>query len=72
MDYLIVEGYTSAASNFSKESGLPSVDLNSIENRMKIRNAIQRGDIVEAIERINDLNPEVSLLYACLTSTARK
>jgi len=35
------------------------VDLEYIELRMRIRNAIQKGDIVEAIERINDLNPEI-------------
>ena len=63
MDYLVVEGYKEAAENFAREAGMsPVPDFESIQNRMTVRNAIQRGDIVEAIERVNDLNPEVSLL----------
>lgn len=62
MDYLVVEGYKEAAENFAREAGMtPRADFESIQNRMTIRNAIQRGDIVEAIERVNDLNPEVNL-----------
>lgn len=60
MDYLVVEGYKSAADCFARESGLPPVDLDSMENRMWIRDAIQTGEIEVAIERINDVNPEVS------------
>ena len=63
MDYLVVEGYRSAAENFCKESGVEAVDLKAIEQRTTIRNAIQRGDIEEAIEQINDLNSEVSLPF---------
>lgn len=62
MDYLIIEGYKAAAEEFSKETGLSSpVDLRSIESRMNIRDAMQRGDIDEAIDRVNDLNPDVSV-----------
>lgn len=62
MDYLVIEGYKNAAERFSNETGLsPQVDLDSIENRMTIRNAIQRGDIEEAIGRVNELDPEVSV-----------
>ena len=62
MDYLVIEGYKSAAEEFSKETGLDGpVDLNSIENRMNIREALQRGDVGDAIARMNDLNPEVSV-----------
>jgi len=60
MDYLVVEGYKEAAENFAREAGMsPQADYESIHNRMTIRNAIQRGDIEEAIERVNDLNPEI-------------
>jgi len=65
MDYLVIEGYTSAASEFSKEAEMESpllVDLDLIESRMNIKRAVQRGDIQEAIEKVNDLNPEVSLM----------
>ena len=62
MDYLVIEGYRTAAEEFSKETNMePSVDLDSIQSRMDIRDAVRRGDIEEAIVRVNDLNPEVSL-----------
>lgn len=61
MDYLVIEGYKDAAQRFSSESGLsPQVDLESIQNRMTIRGAVQRGDIEDAIGRVNELDPEVS------------
>ncbi|OMH83504.1 Glucose-induced degradation protein-like protein [Zancudomyces culisetae] len=60
MDYLVIEGYKDAAERFSEETGLnTNVDLASIEERMKIRNNIQNGDIEAAIELVNDLNPEL-------------
>lgn len=61
MDYLVIEGYKSAAEEFSQEAGVtPPVDFESIQSRMEIREALQRGDVEEAITRVNDLNPEVS------------
>jgi len=71
MDYLVIEGFKTAAEEFSKEAGLASpVDLDSIESRMNIREALQRGDVGEAITRVNDLNPEIldtnPALYFCL------
>ncbi|KAJ2477348.1 hypothetical protein EV174_004648 [Coemansia sp. RSA 2320] len=60
MNYLIIEGYKDAAEKFSEESGQhSSVDLGSIEERMQIRFAVQNGDIKTAIERVNDLNPDI-------------
>jgi len=60
MDYLVIEGYKSAAEEFSDEANIPPpVDFESIESRMVIREALQRGDIEEAITHMNDLNPEV-------------
>lgn len=50
-----------AADIFQKESNTkPGVDLAAITDRMEIRKAVQSGDIQQAIERVNDLNPEVS------------
>ena len=61
MDYLVIEGYKDAAESFAAETGIsPQVDLDSIGNRMTVRSAIQRGDIEEAIGRVNELDPEVS------------
>ncbi|KAF8334340.1 lish motif-containing protein [Cantharellus anzutake] len=60
MDYLVIEGYKSAAEEFSKESNLsPPVELDSIEARMSIREAVQRGEIEEAIAMTNELNTEI-------------
>lgn len=71
MDYLVIEGYKDAAERFSSESGLsPQVDLESIENRMKIRSAIQRGDVEDAIGRVNELDPEVSQSVSLYTEYA--
>ena len=63
MNYLIVEGYKDAAEHFSVESGLEaSVDFGSIRERMEIRNAVEAGNIEAAIEKVNDLDPEVCSL----------
>jgi len=60
MDYLVIEGYKSAAEEFGKEADLTSpVDFQSIEDRTNIREALQRGDVEEAIMRVNNLNPEI-------------
>ncbi|BFZ59605.1 hypothetical protein YB2330_000619 [Saitoella coloradoensis] len=60
MNYLIIEGYQSAAIKFAQEANItPSIDLDSINERMVIRQAIHRGDVQEAIERINELDPEL-------------
>ena len=60
MNYLIIQGYKDAAEKFSKECNLPpDVDLSSIEDRMSIRTAVESGKVDEAIEKVNDLDPEV-------------
>ncbi|PNS18817.1 Glucose-induced degradation protein 8 [Sphaceloma murrayae] len=60
MDYLINEGYPSAAAKFAKEANIqPAVDGEAIQQRVDIRNAIHAGDIQLAIERINELNPQI-------------
>ena len=68
MNYLVIEGYKDAAEQFSLESGLePTIDLESIQERMEIRHAIQSGDVDTAIELVNDVNPEVSYcLIRCI------
>jgi len=60
MDYLVSEGYPSAAQNFALEANIqPRADVESIQERVEIRNAIYGGDIQTAIEKINELNPQV-------------
>jgi len=60
MNYLVIEGYKDAAERFQQESNTdPGVELSTVSDRMAIRTAIQRGDVDEGIERVNDLNPEI-------------
>ncbi|MCJ1249818.1 hypothetical protein MMC30_007044 [Trapelia coarctata] len=60
MDYLVSEGYPSAAQNFALEANIqPRADVESIQERVEIRNAIYGGDIQTAIEKINELNPQI-------------
>lgn len=60
---MLLQGYVEAAQTFEKESGtLPGIDLGAITDRMEIRKAVQSGNVEEAIERVNDFNPEVSPL----------
>jgi len=60
MNFLVIEGYKEAAEKFQQESGTkPSMDLNSIGERMAIRSAIQQGNIEHGIEKVNDLNPSI-------------
>ena len=61
LNYLISEGYASAAVKFSEEAGItPKISTDCIGDRIQIRSAINRGDIKDAIRMINELNPEVS------------
>ncbi|XP_014668754.1 PREDICTED: glucose-induced degradation protein 8 homolog [Priapulus caudatus] len=60
MDYLVTEGFKEAAEKFRLESGVqPSVELDSLDERIKIRDAIQTGKIQDAISMVNKLHPEL-------------
>ncbi|KAF2009943.1 hypothetical protein BU24DRAFT_427975 [Aaosphaeria arxii CBS 175.79] len=60
MDYLISEGYPRAAEKFAKEANLTlPLEEDSIQSRVEIRRAIYAGDIDTAINKINDLNPQI-------------
>lgn len=55
-----LEGFKGAAEKFRIESGIqPSVDLDTLDERIKIRDAIQNGKIQEAIQLVNNLHPEL-------------
>lgn len=63
MDYLIEEGFDSAAQKFAQEANIPQPDsLEDMQDRGDIKNAIHSGDIRTAIQRINELFPEVSII----------
>ncbi|KAG7262168.1 hypothetical protein CRUP_003830 [Coryphaenoides rupestris] len=60
MNYLVTEGFKEAAEKFRMESGIePSVDLDSLDERIKIREMLLKGQIQEAIALINSLHPEL-------------
>ena len=54
------EGFKEAAEKFRMESGLqPNLDLDTLDERIRIREAIQEGNIQDAISMVNDLCPEL-------------
>ncbi|KAJ6825478.1 glucose-induced degradation protein 8-like protein isoform X1 [Iris pallida] len=60
MNFLVTEGYVDAALKFQAESGTESdIDLETIKDRMTVKKAVQSGNVEDAIERVNDLNPEI-------------
>jgi hypothetical protein len=61
LDYLTTEGYPSAAARFSKEANLrPLQEEESVKARQQIQHSIHLGSIQEAIEALNELDPQVS------------
>uniref|UniRef100_D3TPB9 LISH motif-containing protein n=1 Tax=Glossina morsitans morsitans TaxID=37546 RepID=D3TPB9_GLOMM len=60
MNYLVTEGFKEAAEKFQLEAGLePSVELNSLDDRILIREAVQNGRIHDATHLVNRLHPEL-------------
>ncbi|MGH0160311.1 UNVERIFIED_CONTAM: hypothetical protein FKN15_065735 [Acipenser sinensis] len=60
MNYLVTEGFKEAAEKFRMESGIePNIDLDSLDERIKIREMILKGQIQEGISLINSLHPEL-------------
>lgn len=60
MNFLVTEGFVEAAEIFQRESGTdPGVDLRAITDRMEVRKALQSGNVEDAIDKVNDLNPEI-------------
>jgi len=61
LDYLTTEGYPSAAAKFSKEANLRlNQEEESVKARQEIQHAIHLGSIKDAIEALNELEPQVS------------
>ncbi|KAJ0417010.1 CTLH/CRA C-terminal to lish motif domain-containing protein [Aspergillus carlsbadensis] len=59
MDYLVTNGYPAAAQKFAHEANIQTVDAEAIHERVEIRTAIYSGNIQSAIEKINELNPQI-------------
>ena len=63
-EYLLIEGFSEAAVEFARETGLPhDIDHAMIQERMEIREAVEDGRVEEAVRRVNELDPEVSLVF---------
>eukprot|EP00249_Psilotum_nudum_P021300 c28059_g1_i1 orf=477-1160(-) len=60
MNFLVTEGYVEAAEKFQLESATePDIDLGTITDRMAVSKAVHCGNVEDAIEKVNDLNPEI-------------
>ncbi|KAK2766735.1 hypothetical protein FQN54_006049 [Arachnomyces sp. PD_36] len=60
MNYLVTKGYPCTVKNFAAEANIKlDGGADSIEERVEIRNAIHSGDIQSAIEKINELDPQI-------------
>lgn len=69
-DYMVVEGMSEAAVEFARETGISStIDQEAIQERMEIRQAVEDGRVEEAVRRVNELDPEVSLLFFILPTS---
>lgn len=43
----------------SLQTCIADIDLATISDRMAVKKAVQSGNVEDAIEKVNDLNPEV-------------
>ncbi|CAN6917845.1 unnamed protein product [Brassica oleracea] len=70
MNFLVTEGYVDAADKLQRESGTKQIDLATITDRMAVKKDVQNGNVEDAIEKVNDLNPEVYNNNQCLLSSS--
>ncbi|KAL7629728.1 hypothetical protein AAE478_001251 [Parahypoxylon ruwenzoriense] len=60
LDYLTVAGYPNAAAKFSTEANLqPQQSTPAIQARQEIRTFIHKGEIENATQALNDLDPSI-------------
>lgn len=60
MEYLVKEGFKDAVMAFQEESGVdPGVNMAILDDQIKIRDAIEAGSIQDAVELVNDADPEI-------------
>ena len=54
------EGFKEAAEKFQLEAGVtPNIDLNTLDDRIRIREAIVSGRVQDATALINQIHPEL-------------
>ncbi|KAK7098327.1 glucose-induced degradation protein 8-B homolog [Littorina saxatilis] len=67
MNYLVTEGFKEAAEKFRQEAGVtPSVELDALDDRIRLRTLVQNGQIQEAINLVTNLYPELLDKYRYL------
>lgn len=60
MNYLVTEGFKEAAEKFRDEANVsPEVNLDGMDDRIRIRDAIQGGKISDATGLVHNLHPEL-------------
>lgn len=60
MEYLVKEGFKDAVMSFQEESGVePGMNMAILDDQIKIRDAIETGSIQDAVELVNDVDPEI-------------
>lgn len=60
MEYLVKEGFKDAVLSFKVESGVePGVEMGILDDQIKIRQAVEGGSIQDAVELVNDIDPEI-------------
>lgn len=60
MEYLVKEGFKDAVLSFQAETGIdPGVNMAIMDDQIKIRDAVEAGSIQDAVELVNDVDPEI-------------
>jgi len=63
----VSEGFKEAAEKFRQEAGVtPPVELDALDDRIRLRSLVQNGQIQEAINLVNTLYPELLDKYRYL------
>ena len=60
MEFIVKEGFKDAAVEFQRETGIdPGLDENVMDQQIRIRKAVEAGNIQMAVEAVNQLDPEI-------------
>ena len=60
MEYLVKEGFKDSVQAFQSETGIePGVNMAIMDDQIKIREAVEAGDIQTAMELVNEVDPEI-------------
>ena len=60
----MLQGFEDAAQAFQEETGTRGVCQAAAPERASVRSSIEQGDVMAAVEQVNDINPEVCNMFA--------